>query len=233
MSKPLRNRVLTVSLKKAFIRLLIACVVFTVCTGIALYLNFGDRVSQTRDAAAQNQQQITENSVTTDISGSGHAASWKGISSKRWKLSGSWFTLKQELNLTAGDKVMIGVIAGIAAALGAGYWLLCVIWAYQKSVRLGSNSAFWIIAALILNLWAIAALYIYAGFRSKCSKCGQLKHRGEKYCSHCGNAWEIQCESCHTDVPADAAFCPNCGKPINKSDAENEQNSPDCADDKA
>lgn len=227
MFKKLQSKALTVNLKKGFIGLLIACIVFAVGSGIALYLNFGDRAAQAKDAREQMWEQMLDDcgadtSVDSVFSAHNkHGIGGKNSISQKWDRKGFKYSLESEWNLTTADKVMVGAVMGIAAVLGVIYWLLCMVWAYQKSNRLGINCALWVIATLFLNLWAIAGLYIYAGFKGKCKKCGHLKQKGEKYCSHCGNANEIMCGSCQTTVSADAVFCPNCGKPIYKTNAEN------------
>lgn len=256
MFEKLRDKALKVNLKKGFIGLVIAGVVFAAGSGVLLYQNFGDRVAQTKDAYEQQWEQMVQDyeaytpdeqnaAVEQDTPtlddrysdyygqgkhfdgwncwehGTGYGYADKGVLAQRWDVNSSQFDLESEWNLTTGDKVLVGAVMGIAAVLGMIYWLLCMAWAYQTSNKLGSNSALWVIATLFFNLWAIAGLYIYAGFKGKCEKCGHLKQKGEKYCSHCGNAYEIMCESCQTTVSADAAYCPNCGKPVNKEKAEN------------
>ena len=234
MIQKLKDKVRKLNLKKSFIILAVVSIVFAIGAGLLLNQTFGGRVAQARETYTQQWEQyvqeyeenlserpeVTEPESKRDgtpggvSDGYNHGferwESQRGHSVQNrfqqfWGGKFSELTLESEWTLTTGEKVMIAVVVGGVAVLGILYWLLCMVWAYQKASKLGSKPVLWVIAALFFNLWAVAALYIYAVVRGTCKKCGHLRKKGEKYCSHCGNAFETVCENCQASIPADAA----------------------------
>ncbi len=243
MLQKLKDKALKLNLKKSFIILAVVSIVFAIGAGLLLNQTFGGRVAQARETYTQQWEQyvqeyeenLSELPETTDPKSEmnrapGTAYDWYGRDLDGWEgrhgysaqnflqFWGNEFSdldLGSEWTLTTGEKGMIVAVMGIAAVLGILYWLLCMVWSYQKANKLGSKPALWVIATMFFNLWAIAALYLYAAIRGTCKKCGHLRKKGEKYCGRCGNSFETVCENCQANIPADAAYCSHCGKPVN------------------
>lgn len=235
----LKNKVLGMNLKKCFAVLAIAGMIFGVGSGIAVYRNFGGRISQIAEYERQHREEWRQNieqydqeseepSRMTEQSRYGHDGydrKWDernrdfkdghyGYSDQEWV---------QIWNLSTSDRVLMGALSGIGLLLGAVYWLLCMAWVYQKADRLGSNKGIWTVAAMFFNLWAIMALYGYSLVSGTCSNCGRLKKRNEKYCIRCGMAYQQECSRCHASFPNGTKFCPNCGEAMKTDSSGNEQ----------
>ncbi len=115
--------------------------------------------------------------------------------------------------------VDIALIAGggiIGVVLAVWYWLLCMIWAYRKSYRMGVNGALWVLATLFFNLATIAVLYLYAILKGTCDICGRIRTADGKYCDRCGMLLNKECPDCGQIVGAKAEYCRNCGKKLNE-----------------
>lgn len=122
--------------------------------------------------------------------------------------------LWEELTLSGGDIAIIVICGIIGIILLIWYWLLCIIWAYRKSVRMGVNSTPWVIAALFFNLASIAVLYLFAAIKGTCRNCGRIKTG--KYCVRCGKPFKRECPYCGHTVDIKADYCGNCGEKLNQ-----------------
>lgn len=237
--KKMKNKALSLNLKKSFLILVIVGVIFGIGSGIAVYLNFGDRISQVSEYEKQQREEWLQG-IEQNGQGSGEQSktpawgwynrndrygfrNYSGEDSKIWNRNISDNEWEQRLNLSTNDKVLIGVLSGIGALLGIAYRVLCMIWAYQKADKMGSNKGLWVIATLFFNLWAIAAMYGYSLIRGTCPSCGQLKKKNEKYCSRCGAAYQQECSQCQAPVQSGSKFCPNCGETLEVDVSGSEQ----------
>ena len=118
--------------------------------------------------------------------------------------------------LSAVDIVLIARCGIIGGVLAVWYWLLCMIWAYRKSHRMGVNSALWVLATLFFNLATIAVLYLYAILKGTCDICGRIRTADGKYCDRCGKLLNKKCPDCEQIVDTKAEYCRNCGKKMNE-----------------
>ena len=118
--------------------------------------------------------------------------------------------------LSTVDIALIAVCGIIGVVLAVWYWLLCMIWAYRKSHRMGVNSALWVLATLFFNLATIAVLYLYAILKGTCDICGRIRTADGKYCDRCGKLLNKKCPDCEQIVDAKAEYCRNCGKKLNE-----------------
>ena len=118
---------------------------------------------------------------------------------------------------TTGDIVLITGCGMIGMVLAVWYWLLCMIWAYRKSYRMGVNSALWVLAALFFNLATIAVLYLYAIMKGTCDICGRIRTADGKYCDRCGKLLKKECPDCGQTVDVKASYCMNCGKKLSEN----------------
>ena len=121
-----------------------------------------------------------------------------------------------EQYLSAVDIALIAGCGIIGVVLAVWYWLLCMIWAYRKSHRMGVNSALWVLATLFFNLATIAVLYLYAIWKGTCDICGRIRTADGKYCDRCGKLLNKKCPDCGQIVDAKAEYCRNCGKKLNE-----------------
>lgn len=123
----------------------------------------------------------------------------------------------EEQYLSTGNIVLIVGCGIIGMALVVWYWLLCMIWAYRKSHRMGVNSTLWVLVTLFFNLAAIAVLYLYAILKGTCDSCGRIRAADGKYCDRCGKLLKKECPDCGQTVDAKADYCRNCGKKLNEN----------------
>lgn len=237
MVEKLKNKVSKMNLKKSFLGLIVAGIVFAVASGVVLYQNFGDRFTKLEETYQQQREELLQEYAESDENGKDQTAEessgkkeyewyahghesygdeWHGEWSIRgdhnWDSVYSGINFKQNMNLTTGDKVLAGVVLGISGIWGMAYWLLCMVWAYQKANKTGCKKALWVILTLFFNMWAIIALYIYTSVKGTCKKCGYLRQKNENYCSNCGNEYQRKCDKCGAIVSTEAAFCWNCGQ---------------------
>jgi class 3 adenylate cyclase len=54
------------------------------------------------------------------------------------------------------------------------------------------------------------------GIKMKCPECQFNNREGAKFCSECGNRFELTCPECHTKVRIDSKFCDECGCDLKK-----------------
>lgn len=121
----------------------------------------------------------------------------------------------KEMHLSTADIALIAGCGIIGAGLVLWYWILCMVWAYRKSKRMGVGSALWVLAAFFFNLAAIAILYFYAVLKGTCDQCGRIRPSGSKYCDRCGKPFAKECPNCGQTVDIKADYCGNCGKKLN------------------
>lgn len=89
--------------------------------------------------------------------------------------------------LSAGDIALTAGCCVTAIAIGLWYWVLILTAVYRKCRRMGVNTTLWMPAALVFNLAALAALYLYAALRGTCANCGRVRSSSGKFCDRCGN----------------------------------------------
>lgn len=164
----------------------------------ALYGKFSDRMERLEPDMKINRE------YPDDEIGDGEHP-WE---EHRWK----------EPYISMGDVALIACYGIIGAGLVICYWLLCMIWAYRKSHRMGVNSGVWVLAALCLNLVAIAVLYLYSVWKGTCSHCGRIRSGGRKYCDRCGEPLLKECPDCGQTADMEAAYCGHCGKKLDEKE---------------
>lgn len=225
----LKNKVLNLNLKKSFVVLVIVGAIFGVGSGIALHQKFGDRILQIEEYDKQQKEEWLQSleQYNREAGEQSQVLEWEWHDHDDYygdwdyeHLDNEW---EQMLNISTGDKVLLGLLSGIGLLLCAVYWLLCMVWAYQKADRMGSNKELWTIATFFLNFWVILVMYGYSFVNGTCKNCGRLKKRNEKYCSHCGAAYQQECRHCHASLQKDSNFCPNCGKAMKEVVSDNGQ----------
>lgn len=115
--------------------------------------------------------------------------------------------------------VVLGVITLL---LGLWYWLLIMIWAFQKSTRLGIRSGPWVFLTFFLNLLPVIVLYLYGAAAGTCKTCGHVRIREGSFCPGCGAAFRQKCPSCGGYAGLKDHFCPWCGESLTLEDREGE-----------
>lgn len=124
---------------------------------------------------------------------------------------------EKELHLSTTDIALMTGCSITGILIGVCYWLLCLIWAYQKSYQMGINSALCVLATLFFHIVAIVVLYLYAMAKGTCQNCGRLKTNHGKFCDRCGNSLKKTCPHCGQVTDMEAGYCSNCGKELHKS----------------
>ena len=54
------------------------------------------------------------------------------------------------------------------------------------------------------------------GIKMKCPECQFDNREGAKFCSECGNRFELTCPECNTKIRAGSKFCDECGYDLKK-----------------
>ena len=91
------------------------------------------------------------------------------------------------------------------------YWLLIMIWTFQKCVELGIRSFPWVFMTFFFNLILLLVLYLYAAAVERCKGCGHVRIRDATFCPRCGAAFRQKCPSCGGYTQLEDQFCPWCG----------------------
>lgn len=130
-----------------------------------------------------------------------------------------WEDISKGLYLSAGDLALIAGCCIIGTVIGVWYWVLVLIAVYRKSYRMGVNVTLWMLAALIFNLAALVALYLYAMLKGTCTNCGRVKNSSGKFCGRCGSLLKKECPQCGQAADISSAYCGNCGKKLDETES--------------
>lgn len=223
-----KQRAIEMNFKKAVLVFLAVSFILVLGFSTALYGNFKDRTDQWEsvvktDREHQNEEKGDEQDDRNDFDGKDYREEHsdrkdyeKEHSDRKaeMELEQIW----EEAHLSTGDIALITGCGIIGAGLALWYWLLCMVWAYRKSERMGVDSTLWVLAALFFNLAAIAILYFYAVLKGTCDQCGRIRLDGGKYCDRCGKPFVKKCQGCGQTVDIKADHCGNCGKKLSEDE---------------
>lgn len=195
-----KQRAIDMNFKKAVILFVVASLVLSIAASVTLYSNFRDRITEWEkvveiDREYGEQEKNYEEKDKSHFEDGEHEADFK-----------------------EGDIALMAGCGIIGLVLGIWYWLLCMIWAYRKSYRMGVNSTVWVLATLFFHLAAIAVLYIYAFVKGTCTNCGRVRTGGGKFCDRCGTPLMKACPQCSQEVDAVSVYCSNCGKRLDENE---------------
>lgn len=188
-----KQRAIQMNLKRAVIIFVVVSFILMLGGSAALYGRFKGRANQWESAVKTDRESEPEAKPEIEFE----------------KLCEGQYLSAVDIVLIAG----CGIIGGVLAVW---YWLLCMIWAYRKSHRMGVNSALWVLATLFFNLATIAVLYLYSIWKGTCDICGRIRTADGKYCDRCGKLLNKKCPDCGQIVDAKAEYCRNCGKKLNE-----------------
>lgn len=132
--------------------------------------------------------------------------------------------------VTSGEKITLGVSAGLLGAACAVYWVLFALWLSRAAGRSRMNRVLWLVLGLCGNLaaWAVFAVVRAQAYR-RCPSCGKWQRRGQLFCADCGSRMAPRiCPNCGADCEKDQAFCVHCGSqlifpPENTNDDQGEE----------
>ena len=211
-----KQRAIQMNFKRAVIIFVIVSFILMLGGSAALYGRFNGRANQLESAVKIDRESEPEEKEDEQ-------KEWNDFANRSYEKEHS--EAKPEIDfeklcegqyLSAVDIALIAVCGIIGVVLAVWYWLLCMIWAYRKSHRMGVNSALWVLATLFFNLATIAVLYLYAILKGTCDICGRIRTANGKYCDRCGKLLNKECPDCGQIVDAKAEYCRNCGKKLNE-----------------
>lgn len=210
-----KQRAIQMNFKKAILVFLAVSFILVLGFSAALYGNFKDRTDQWESAVKtsreyQNGEKGDEHDDRNDFDEKNYGKEHSDRKAEM-ELEQIW----KEAYLSTGDIALIAGCGIIGAGLVLWYWLLCMVWAYRKSKRMGVGSTLWVLATFFFNLAAIAILYFYAVLKGTCDQCGRIRPGGSKYCDRCGKTFAKECPDCGHTVDIKAVYCGNCGKKLN------------------
>lgn len=209
MLEKVRNHALGMNFKKHFLICIILGVIALAGFSVASHVVFS------REEAAWEQQMQSQQSSSSsnNNSSTNKRAGRHGGRDDDWDSEEMWDNF-DEPELSTADKVLMVSGGIVGAVLGIWYWILCMIWAYRKSRKMGVNSAIAVWGTFFFNLIAIAVLYVYGWIRGTCYHCGKIRHKGELYCARCGAPFTRDCPNCGKPVDIHDVYCPHCGERI-------------------
>lgn len=211
-----KQRAIQMNFKRAVLAFAASSFIMILGLSAALYGNFKGRMEQWESAIKTNREY--KNGEKGDEHND-HNLFAKGDYKKEH--SGGEMEFEQiwkESYLSTGDIVLIAGCGIIVIGFAAWYWLLCMVWAYRKSMRMGTNSEVWVLATFFFNLAAIAILYFYDVLKGTCDYCGRIYLSGSKYCDRCGKPLVKECPDCGQIVSRKADYCRNCGKKLDRNE---------------
>ena len=211
-----KQRAIQMNLKRAVIIFVVVSFILMLGGSAALYGRFKGRANQWESAVKTDRESETEEKGDEQ-------KEWNDFENRSYEKEHSeakpeieFEKLYEGQYLSAVDIALIAGCGIIGVGLAVWYWLLCMIWAYRKSHRMGVNSALWVLATLFFNLATIAVLYLYAILKGTCDICGRIRTADGKYCDRCGKLLNKKCPDCGQIVDAKAEYCRNCGKKLNE-----------------
>lgn len=217
MLDKLKQRSIHLNLKKAVIIFIVTSLVLVSVSSVAVYSNLKGRNIDWENIVETDREKESEE---IDY-GRNNKSNLKG---ERWEKENdrerehdTFDIVVEKLHLSVEDIALMAGCGIIVIVLSIWYWLLCVVWAYRKSYRMGINSAIWVLAAVFFHIGAVAVLYFYAMVKGTCENCGRLKNNHSKFCDRCGNPLKKECSQCGEISDVKAGYCSNCGNKLHKS----------------
>lgn len=192
--------------RKAVILFIITGFVAAIAFSAAVYGNFRGRISEWEQFSETDREHGKEEREYND----------DGDFDERKEKD--WEDISKMLHLSAGDVALIAGCGIIGIAIGIWYWALVLIWVYRKACRMGVNAALWALAALVFNLAALVALYLYTALKGTCANCGRVWNGSGKFCDRCGNLMRKECPQCRQTADISSLYCSNCGKKLDEKE---------------
>ena len=231
LKKKLMAKILNWNFKKIAIIFIGVCLVLGIGSGGVLYSNFGNRLQAAERyiEKADKDNQKGEKDKKEDRSKQKGEEDKKGESSEQkgeGDGKGEYSELKGHeqnhedteikniLEITDRDEIVIGIIGMVLGLLGCAYWLLVFLWILQKTHKYGANPVLFGILTLVFNLGGVIAFFIYKYVSPKCMKCGMIQKKDQEYCVNCGEPMYKECGNCKAHVGKDDKYCSKCGKEL-------------------
>lgn len=208
-----------INFKKTVVIFMITGLVLVLGASAAIYGNFQGRIAQWEQLAETEREYGEEEKTFYEGEKSGFQDRKRDRESREHD-ERDWEGIHKTMHLSWGDIALIAGCGIIGTVLSVWYWLLVVLWAYRKAYRMGVNTTVWVFAALILNLMAIAALYLYEVWRGACTNCGRIISGNGKYCDRCGSPLKRECPKCGQEAVASAVYCGSCGVKLEGDEKE-------------
>lgn len=147
-----KQRAIQMNFKKAVLVFLAVSFVLIFGFSVVLYGNFKDRTDQWEAAVKtsreyQDREKGDEQDDRNDFDGKDY-----GKEHSDGKTEVELEQIWEEAHLSTEDIALIAGCGIIGAGLALWYWLLCMIWAYRKSKRMGVSSGVWVLATFFLIL---------------------------------------------------------------------------------
>jgi hypothetical protein len=202
-----KQRIIQMNFKKAVLVFVVVGAILVLGFSTALYGNFRGRMEQWESAAKASRTYQEEK-------GDEHGDRNEIDKESEIDFEQVW----EAMHLSTGDIALIAACGIIGIGLAVWYWLLCMVWAYRKSNRMGLNCTVWVLATFFFNLAAIAILYAYALWKGTCTECGRIRTGSSRYCDRCGKSFVKECPDCGQAVDKMANYCSNCGKKLENGD---------------
>lgn len=205
------------NLRKAVIIFIIASLAIAIGCSAAVYSNFQSRISEWERFAETDREHGREEKEFDgehkfDLGDWEHDEDYKENKEKDWE------DISKKLYLSVGDIALIAGCGIIGIVISVWYWVLVLIAVYRKSCRMGVNATLWMLAALVFNLAALVALYLYAMLKGTCTNCGRVKSSSGKFCDRCGNILKKECPQCRQIIDMPSEYCSNCGKKLDEKE---------------
>ncbi len=204
-----KQKALNMNIRKAAAVFLITSLAAMGILGGLAAANFGGRLSEFKAAAeSEYEKREDEGDRENRDSREEEDRAYRDSRESDWDSEDHWREIQ---SLSPGDLALAVISAMIILALGIWYLALCVMWAYQKADRLGARRDLWAVLALLFQLPAIGALYLYAAAKGTCQKCGKLMEPGKNFCAYCGEPFQKQCAECGEKLKPAQKYCGSCG----------------------
>lgn len=213
-----KQRAIKMNFRKAVIAFAITAFALVLVSFAAVYGNFQSRIA-TWEQFAETDREYGEKerdlgeAYESDFPERGHDGEFRERKEQEWE------EMQKGLHLSVGDIALIAGCAIIGIAVGVWYWLLVMLWTYRESYRMGADTTLWVLAALVFNLAAIAALYLYGMWKGTCTNCGRIRSGSGRFCDRCGSLLKRECPQCGQEMAASSVYCSNCGKKWNAAEA--------------
>jgi len=119
-----------------------------------------------------------------------------------------------EHDATAGPIIMyvVGTLLAIAVVVVVGIG----IFVYRDAKKRGMPAVLWALVAVFVPYFVGLIVYLIARQmrQGSCPRCGGAAPADAAFCPHCGQPVQRTCAACRGRIPPDGRFCPSCGAAV-------------------
>jgi hypothetical protein len=113
----------------------------------------------------------------------------------------------------------VAVLAGIAAGVGGGCYVLFIGYISRDAKRRGMSALIWVLVAIFVTngLGIILYFLLRQPINGRCPQCAGAVLPGFGFCPRCSYQLSRRCAQCQREVGTSDVYCPHCGSALEKA----------------